>query len=150
MLRLVSVLAPATLSGTILKQHHLLVAKGNSAESISLTLTGCSFLQHAGGTKEGLCSPPAVAGPLCTSSFTCITSPLFSAEQARLHELNPGHRVGKSTSPPLRHTAISPTTLEVRAWPHTSRPLHTASPLHLRRVPDLLLAPLMGLRSQVR
>ena len=34
MLRLVSVLAPATLSGTILKQHHLPVAKGNSAESI--------------------------------------------------------------------------------------------------------------------
>lgn len=39
MLRLVSVLASATLSGNILKQHHLLVAKGHSSESTSLTLT---------------------------------------------------------------------------------------------------------------
>ena len=112
MLRLVSILAPATLSGTILKQHHLLVATVNSTESISLTLTRCSFLQRADGTEEGSRSPPAVVCLLCASSFTCVYRPSSQLSKLGFKSLPAGHRVGKSacalshcmlqSAPPLR------------------------------------------------
>lgn len=99
------------------------MGKGNSAESISLTLTGCSFLQHAGGTKEGLCSPPAVAGLLCAPvPLRVLHRP---SSQLSCWPMSLTQDTGLGSLQALRHTAISPTTLEVRAWPHTSRPAHS-------------------------
>lgn len=111
MLRLVSILAPATLSGTILKQHLLLVATGNSEESISLTLMRCSFLQQADDTEEDSCSPPVVVRLLCTSSFTCVYRPSSQLSKLEFKSLPAGHRLGNlhalphcmlQSAPPLR------------------------------------------------
>lgn len=66
------------------------------------------------------------APTMCQLLYMCV-SPSSQLSKREFKSLPSGHRVGKSACPPPLHAAVSPTTQEVRAWPHTSRPLHTDS-----------------------